>query len=153
MLGGNGIMTSFSFRTVSVCIILSLWHDVAELKLGQGGRKLSGLCYNNMWHMHYGMWLCDILMVDDIFLGRKMAYFCLDSGILVQLTYRGASQGLIAPKSGNLLPWGQQETLRTEAHKQNNKIIVWGYTCTRQKSLDTHFRSKVNQIMSGKLWT
>ena len=28
---------------------------------------------------------------------------------------------------GNLPPWGQQETLRTEAHKQNNKIIVWGY--------------------------
>ena len=48
MLGGNGIMTSFAFRTVSVCIILSLWRDVAELKLGQGGRKFSGLCYNNM---------------------------------------------------------------------------------------------------------
>ena len=30
--------------------------------------------------------------------------------------------------NGSLLPWGQQETLRTEAHKQNNKIVVWGYS-------------------------
>jgi len=29
---------------------------------------------------------------------------------------------------GNLLPGGRQETARTEAHKQNNKIVVWGYS-------------------------
>ena len=64
-----------------------------------------------MWHQCYWLLLCDILETNCIFLGQKMAYFCLNSMVSDALTYGGASWGPTLCSAGS-------SPLQLHAHSQ-----------------------------------